>query len=506
LNKWFVAIAFSVLLLVPVVAQNAFADEPITLRFSFNGQFDYFATGGPLASDTDADNNADSNLQPTSVTVTTLNVPNSATLTQALLYWGGSQPQSGAACTGSLDTLVTLIAPGGSPTAVTADVTYCSDGVSASRDTQLSRADVTTIVQSASSISGTYTFDDFTFLLTGGSTDNASFSIVLIFTDTSFPFGTILVYDGLITLANTNQIISLAGFNAGPTPIGKLTWYTLEGDVGGTGTEQVQVTGLPGGVLSPVLSDAVNPANNPMSHSINTVSPPQTNIVGVDIDQFDITSALTSGDTSVDVAYTAGTDRWWLAYNILGVSTDPCDLSTNPPRPLVDYSNCDLSFTDLAGANLSGANLSGANLSGANLSGADLRAANLSGANLSGANLSGVNLSGANLSGVNLSGANLSGAFLELANLSGANLSGANLAGTNFTTETNLDCVGHPICNQGGFTCGFGTTPNVITSECDPDVTQAQHDAALTAVLDIEAQRDAILTTLFEFLRVFGVI
>jgi len=57
-----------------------------------------------------------------------------------------------------------------------------------------------------------------------------------------------------------------------------------------------------------------------------------------------------------------------------------------------------------------------------------------------------------------------------------------------------------------GFSCGPGTTPNVITSECDPDVTQAQHDAALAAVLDIEAQRDAILTTLFEFLRVFGVI
>jgi len=57
-----------------------------------------------------------------------------------------------------------------------------------------------------------------------------------------------------------------------------------------------------------------------------------------------------------------------------------------------------------------------------------------------------------------------------------------------------------------GFSCGPGTTPNVITSECDPDVTQAQHDAALAAVPAALAQRDAILTTLFEFLRVFGVI
>ncbi len=61
--------------------------------------------------------------------------------------------------------------------------------------------------------------------------------------------------------------------------------------------------------------------------------------------------------------------------------------------------------------------------------------------------------------------------------------------------------------------CGPGTTLNGITNECDPDVTQAQHDAALAALdaalaalADAQAQRDAILTTLFEFLRVFGVI
>jgi len=61
--------------------------------------------------------------------------------------------------------------------------------------------------------------------------------------------------------------------------------------------------------------------------------------------------------------------------------------------------------------------------------------------------------------------------------------------------------------------CGPGTTLNGITNECDPDVTQALHDAALAALdaalaalAEAQAQRDAILTTLFEFLRVFGVI
>ena len=68
--------------------------------------------------------------------------------------------------------------------------------------------------------------------------------------------------------------------------------------------------------------------------------------------------------------------------------------------------------------------------------------------------------------------------------------------------------------------CGPGTTLNGITNQCDPDVTQSQHDAALATITDLQAQldaalaavpaalaqRDAILTTLFEFLRVFGVI
>jgi len=73
--------------------------------------------------------------------------------------------------------------------------------------------------------------------------------------------------------------------------------------------------------------------------------------------------------------------------------------------------------------------------------------------------------------------------------------------------------------------CGPGTTLNGITNECVPDIlaicadgTIADNilflcnadntalDAALAALAEAQAQRDAILTTLFEFLRVFGVI
>jgi len=63
------------------------------------------------------------------------------------------------------------------------------------------------------------------------------------------------------------------------------------------------------------------------------------------------------------------------------------------------------------------------------------------------------------------------------------------------TQLINNQCV--PIDTIPQVECGPGTTQ--IGDLCDPDVTQADLDS-------VEAQRDAILATLFEFLRIFGVI
>jgi hypothetical protein len=56
-----------------------------------------------------------------------------------------------------------------------------------------------------------------------------------------------------------------------------------------------------------------------MNHTINTTSPVQTDVIGVDIDRFSIDASLTASDTDIDVTYSAGTDKWWLGVQVVGV-------------------------------------------------------------------------------------------------------------------------------------------------------------------------------------------
>jgi len=216
----------------------------------------------------------------------------------------------------------------------------------------------------------------------------------------------------------------------------------------------------------------------------------------------------------------------------------------DPPNSGVDYSNCDLrgrvlEFASLSNSNLSGADLTGAflrgvnlffsDLSNADLTNADLTIARLIGADLTNAiltnaDLIGANLADADLTNADLTDANLNSAILADADLTNADLTGANLNAANLNNAI-LFCIGHPICVEPTFHCGQGTIGDLDSRLCSPDLlaicgdgTIADNilflcnadntvlDAALAALAEAQAQRDAILTTLFEFLRVFGVI
>jgi uncharacterized repeat protein (TIGR01451 family)/MYXO-CTERM domain-containing protein len=222
-----------------------------------------------------------------------------------------------------IDDVVTFTPPGGPPGVAIAEVCYCSDAAAQSYDIQLCRADVTDVV---GALVGDYEVGDFDALIANGSTNNASFSIVLVYSDDSLPVRNITLYDGLWTMwsqGNAETAVQLTGIEIDNPPAGDLTWYALEGDIGGAGNEGVTVTGSAGVPLP--LFDPLNPVANPMNHTINTTAPPQVDALGVDIDQFDISAALTTGDTSVTTTYYGGEDKYWIAYNVIGVNIFAAD-------------------------------------------------------------------------------------------------------------------------------------------------------------------------------------
>ncbi len=301
---------------------------PLTQLQLWEGGMDYFCTGAPLAVDTSADTDTtrvDALSQPASVVVSTTDVPAAATLVAAYLYWAGTvAEQNDCASTVNIDDEVALTLPGATMMQpVTADVCHCLPGAPPSAlntyDLQACRADITTRVQ-GSGMHGTYTVDEFAAQAENGSTDNASFSLVLIYEEVGvLPPRRIALYDGLEEIYQTTRTLLLSGLDVDTPAQGEITWYVLDGDEGGAAPEGVSVQGVPGG-LTTTVSDALNPADNPMNHTINTTTPPQNGTIGVDIDRLDVSLGLTPGDTAVNMNYTAGGDKYWVVYNVVGIN------------------------------------------------------------------------------------------------------------------------------------------------------------------------------------------
>ncbi|MFH2009333.1 MAG: MYXO-CTERM sorting domain-containing protein [bacterium] len=317
------AVALGLGLLVGCVLCSPLARaQPIDYLASWEGTIDYFATGAPLAVAGSDPNDVDVLSQPASITVSNSDIPATADQVATYLYWAGTIPDQ-ADCANapvSIDDEVVLWVPGaavGVP--VTADECFCSPGAT-SYDIQACRVDVTAMV-ATSGMNGTFTVDEFAADVAGaGATDNASFSIVLIYEEPDLlPPRRVALYDGLEEFYLSSHTVSLTGLDIDTPASGDLTWYVLDGDVGGSGTEYVEVQGLPGGLVTNPF-DAYNPTTNPMNRTINTTQPVQTGVLGVDIDRLDVSAGLTPGDSSVDMTYSAGSDKFWVVYNLVGVN------------------------------------------------------------------------------------------------------------------------------------------------------------------------------------------
>lgn len=318
------------LLLSLLLAGPAFADG-LDESVSFSRNADFYATGATLGADTDGDEKVDLLYPSATVQVNAGDLAPGAVVQQALLYWAGSIPDMDD-CGGpsTMDDEVDLTTPG-APSAVriTADACACDAAGAMAYDIQACKADVSQLVQEdGTALAGNWTVAGFDALVDNGSTHNASFAIVLFYSAPNLPSRRLTLYDGLQRMDNDSGTFSLTGLEIDDPPAGELTWYALEGDISGSSDEEVSVAGFPGGGPL-VLSDPWNPANNPMNRTINTTTPPQEGVIGVDVDAFDISEALAPGDSRLDVTWTADMDKWWMVFQVVGVNVFHAALASN---------------------------------------------------------------------------------------------------------------------------------------------------------------------------------
>lgn len=292
---------------------------------SYTGTIDFFATGASFGVSNDPnDDRPDQLLEVSEVQVEAFRIPGRANLVQAFLYYGGSLYLDGDG-NDMPDEAVSLRVPGREDfVTVEADEIYNSGSINNFPEVVFytARADITEVIRSAGGqMDGLYQVRDFEadiFYDSGGETRhtaaNASFSIILVFEEERLPPRTIALFDGMQTVLGSTVALDLGGFIVSPVPSGSLTFYALEGDchpgpqdcaVGNNlaGAERVRVRASdPSKQLT--LSDAVNPPNDIFNRTINTVDPARQNEPGTDIDQFDITSALTAADEELTVEIT----------------------------------------------------------------------------------------------------------------------------------------------------------------------------------------------------------
>ncbi|MCA9490766.1 MAG: hypothetical protein KC621_12640, partial [Myxococcales bacterium] len=313
----------SVLLLA---LQAAMADSPLTLRESQTGSLAASFPGVALARDTNADGRADTLAQPGAFTVQAL--PTGVGVELARLYWSASRGQVGADCSGTPDNAVTLDVPGLGVQPVTASSCVCSAAGDPTYDVWSCWADVQGIVESGD-IAGTYRVSDLSALVNDADGHNASAGLALWVSHPSFPTRAISLYDGLQTLQGSTSTLVPGGFEAaGTSGSVQLAVYALDGDVGSSPGEQINIETLPSGNTLGLV-DASSPFNDAFNGTITTGATPSTGNVGVDLDLWDLSPAFTPGDTSVSIEVGAGSDRVWLVAEQLAVATRDPDLGTS---------------------------------------------------------------------------------------------------------------------------------------------------------------------------------
>ncbi|MEU4687190.1 Ig-like domain-containing protein [Actinoplanes sp. NPDC023714] len=250
-----------------------------------------------------AHNNTDSDPVTFNHSAATVTLPAGSTVLYAALYWSADTKAgtNGTAATTPADKGKVLFRTpaGGGWTTITRDRIYAPTSLTAYQAV----ADVTSLVSGGRS--GTYEVAN---IQSGTGRDRyAGWALAIAYHDDGQPMRSLRIYDGfgVVSSASTSLTIDIAGFQtrqsgAVDTDIGTVVY---EGDLGKTGDTLKLDTNA--------MGDTLNPANNFFNSTVSEADtavagrdPAWSNLMGVDIDQYNANGRLANGATSASLTLT----------------------------------------------------------------------------------------------------------------------------------------------------------------------------------------------------------
>ena len=278
------------------------AQTPVVWYNSYSGKINYTMIGGSLRTD--------SLVALKSADTCTLTLPGQSVNT-AYLYWcgSGSTPDDtvllhGQTVVSSKRDTVSSYYNGGSR--------YWFSGF----------ADVTSIINTYKS--GSYIFtglrvDNTSNIYTSTAAVVAGWAVVVIYNDTSEVRHTINIYKGLRCFKGDDIILSPNNFYVPFGKVnGKMTHITWEGDQ--ANSDSLNNFGENLAFDGQILTDQYNPIGDQFNSASNTLYPSKGYTYGTDIDTYDITPELHSGDTLATSVYSSGADNVILNSEIISIA------------------------------------------------------------------------------------------------------------------------------------------------------------------------------------------
>jgi trimeric autotransporter adhesin len=299
------------LLALALLGVNDASAQAITRFVRDTGHINFVTTGGSLRTQ---DNNGDSCAVGATSTQTLSGIPAGTSIRNAYLYWGGSG--------GTADTSVTLNGIG-----VSASRTFATTytGVTPNLPFFGGFAEVSSIVTG----NGSYTFGGLG-VVTGSphcdvSAVVAGWSLIVVYESPTERLRAINLYDGLASFRGSQVVLNPDGFRVPGSNIdGRIAVFTLEGDPANSTTqngfdEALRFNGnlLDDGIVVP----GSNPAVQQFDGTINSQGIATS--YGIDVDQYDVSAFLASGQTSATTTYSAGADLVLLMAQIVSATSDP---------------------------------------------------------------------------------------------------------------------------------------------------------------------------------------